>query len=556
MRCLAWVLSSLLLAGVHAEAQAPQKPRILRISVAATPTTLDPARIIEILHQRHLQQIFESPLRAAVDAEGKLTVLPGLCEWLPLDASRKVIRLKVLPGAVFHNDACFADGKGRGVTPADIVFSLLRIADPEIPSPAWKLFLEGRVEGLDVWREGAVKNRVADYDTIPSGFKVVGDTVEITLTRPFPQLRSLLTQTWASVLPIEAFRKYGRDLSEHPIGTGPFQLLERSQFVTRFSRHRDGRTIHTGNIDELRLEPVSDPEAVATRFIAGELDSVELLAPQVKFFLNADRTLLPAMKGKGVTMQPTLPLTTAYLVFNCGSPVLSKKGIREAMALALDRDAIVKLGFTGYAKRTDSPLPSALPEQDMVKNTPWSLSKRDVAKAKAAVAREGFGPEKPMPPLDFLYTDFGDSRITRAAELIVKQAAEVGITLMPRTEQIGPFMDRLGRGDFGIAWTSWFIDYPDAENFFQLFTTDKVSGAWGANYGHFGSPDVDRLYEEFCQQEPGINRMNVSGKLLLKLREELPWVPIAEISEWTLVGKGVKGLGPHVLNWCLGSVSK
>ncbi len=550
------VLATLVLTCLPTLGQASAKPRLLRISVSATPTTFDPARIIDLLHQRHFQQVFESPLRAGVGADGKITVVPGLCEWLPVDAERKVVRLKMMPGATFQADACFEGGKGRAVTPQDVVFSLLRIADPEIPSPAWKLFLEGRVDGLDSWREKATSNRAADYDAIPSGFRVDGDTVVITLTRPFPQLRALLTQTWASIVPIEAFRKYGRDLSEHPVGTGPFRVIERTQFVTRFSRHRDGRGLHDGNIEELRLEPVSDPEAVATRFIAGELDAVELLAPQVKFFLNADRTLLPAMKGKGVTMQPTLPLTTAYLVFNCGSPVLSKKGIREAMALSLDRDAIVKAGFTGYAKRTDSPLPLALPEQDMIKNTPWSLARRDVLKAKAALQREGFGPEKQLPPLDFVFTDFGDPRITKAVDLMVRQSAEVGITLVPKVEQIGPFMDRLGRGDFGIAWTSWFIDYPDAENYFQLFTTDKVSGSWGANYGHFASPEVDRLYEEFCLQEPGLNRMNVSGRLLEKIRDEVAWVPIAEISEWTLLGKGVKGMGPHVLNWCLGSVSK
>ncbi len=50
--------------------------------------------------------------------------------------------------------------------------------------------------------------------------------------------------------------------------------------------------------------------------------------------------------------------------------------------------------------------------------------------------------------------------------------------------------------------------------------------------------------------------MNVSGRLLEAVRADLPWVPIAEISEWILVGKGVKGFAPHLLDWCLGNVSK
>ena len=255
-------------------------------------------------------------------------------------------------------------------------------------------------------------------------------------------------------------------------------------------------------------------------------------------------------------MVPALPLTTAYLGFNYGSPVLSKKGVREALAFALDRDAIVKVGFTGFARRVDSPLPTTLPEHDMVKNVPWTYAKRDLARAKEALAKEGFGPANPVPPIDFLLADFGDPRASKAAELIVKQAADAGITLMPRVETIGPFMDRLGKSEFGIVWASWFADYPDAENFFQLFTTDALNGSWGANYGRYASTRVDTLYGEFAGLEPGLSRMNVSGRLLEAVRADLPWVPIAEISEWILVGKGVKGFAPHLLDWCLGNVSK
>lgn len=250
-------------------AQTPTPKKTLRISVSSPPTTLDPARIIDPLHQRHLQQSFESPLRAAVDGQGRIAIVAGLCEWQPVGTSKTTVRLRVIPGARFQDDACFDGGKGRDVAPRDVVFSLLRIADPEIPSPAWKLFLEGRIEGLDAWRESAERNRVADYDAPPKGLAVDGDAVIVTLVKPYPQLRALLTQTWASIVPVEAFRRYGRDLSDHPVGTGPFRVVERTATVTRFVRHTDARRVHAGNIDELRLEPVSEPQDVATRFLAG-----------------------------------------------------------------------------------------------------------------------------------------------------------------------------------------------------------------------------------------------------------------------------------------------
>ncbi len=534
---------------------------VFRVAVRDKPVGFDPHRIQPPypFHAQFLTQIFESPLETRLDDKGIMTVVPALCGLPEISPDQKTVRLPVTPGARFADDPCFPDGKGRIVTAADVVYSFLRHADPSVKSTAFPLFVEGRFVGLEEWRAKAETQGRADYDSPPEGIRAEGEVVVLKLTERYPQLRALLTQPWAMIVPREAIGRYGSGFADHPVGTGPFRLESVDAVRVRMVKNPGYRIPGLPRVDELRFEIVPKPEVQATRYLAGDLDIVEVLAANEKQFVDPNYQLVAAHKVRGHHVVASAPLQVSYVCFNMASPLLSKKEVRQAFTLALDRDKILKAGFMGETIRADQPLPPCFPEANLIVAEPWKLAKRDVAQAKSLMAAAGYPDGKGFPELIFdTPSNEVDARVEKAADLMVSQLADIGVKCKRRTEPFSQFYERVGKGDFHMLWTAWFADYPDAENFLCLFRSDKAgNGAWESNYGHYGDPKCDSLYLDMASRMPGRERTATVTDLIRRIRDDCPWIPLAFMrTPFMVAAKGVDGYNVSVLNYSLRDVVK
>ncbi|HYC77567.1 MAG TPA: ABC transporter substrate-binding protein [Planctomycetota bacterium] len=523
---------------------------VLRVAADGPPRTLDPAQALDPLHYRYLAQIYEAPLECVVDDKGLLDVRPALCELTSLSADLKTLRLKVRPGARFHDADCFEDGKGRDATARDVAASLLRHADPAVGSPAWPLFMEGRFVGVDAWRDAAKAQRGVDYEAFPEGVRVEGDEVVLELVEPYPALRALLSQPWAFVMPFEAARGYGGPPAEKPVGTGPFRYADADRARVRLTRHPGYRIAGKPAVDELRFELTPDADAAATRFLAGDLDALEILPAGEKRFLDHRQELLAEHRVKGRTLVDGVPLSVSYLVFNAASPLFADAALRRAVMLAVDRAALAKALLGERALRADCALPPTFPEAGALAAQSWPDGARNLAKAAAtlkAAGRDAAG----VPPfvVDVPGGD-GDPRAEKAGKLLVAQLKEAGFRATLQSKPFSDFADRAGRGEFSLAWTAWFADYPDAENFLLLFRSDRAGhGRWESNWGRFADDKVDALYLDVAARLPGKERLLAAGELLTRVRDLAAWVPIAYPRGLLILNKGVRGMTINLMNW-------
>jgi peptide/nickel transport system substrate-binding protein len=532
---------------------------VLRVAVGGSPATFDP-HVVEPpfpFHAQFLQQIFESPLETRVDAQGLVTVVPGLCELPEISADGLTVTLRVARGARFHDDACFDGGKGRAVVARDVAYAILRHADPGVRSSAFPMFVEHRFKGVDAWREKAAQVGRADYDAPPEGVRVDGDALVLELAAPYPQLRALLTQPWASVVPHEAIRVYGSGFGEHPVGTGPFRLADVDATRVRLVRNPGYRIQGLPRVDEVRLEIVPDVAAQAARYLARDLDVLTVVPAIERQIVDPKGQLLGSLRGKGHTLVDGVPLTVSYVAFNVRSPILGKVAVREALTLALDREAVARESQGPRALRADHPLPQSFPEAAQIRLDPWPLARRDVAKCKDLLAKAGFGPgAMPQLILDVPASSL-DPCAERAAEAIVAQLGEAGVPARLRIEPFEKFSERAAAGDFHLAWVSWYADYPDAENFLLLFRSDKVSGGeFGSNYGGYASPVVDELYRKVAGQLPGNARTADVTTLLRQVRADCAWIPLAFPATLSAMNRGVEGYRGNVLDFSLRDVGK
>jgi peptide/nickel transport system substrate-binding protein len=506
-------------------------------------------------HAQFVTQVFEAPLETKVDAQGLMTVVPALCDVPTLSPDGLKLSLKVRPGGKFQDDPCFEGGKGREVTAKDVVYSLLRHAAEE--SASYRPFLENRFKGVEDWKASARKSK-PDWENPPAGLRAEGDTVVFELLAPYPQLRALLTQPWASVVPPEAVTRYGSGFGEHPVGTGPFRFADADPARVRLVRNPTYRIAGLPKVDELRLEIVADTAAQTTRYLAGDLDLLRIWTPNEKQIVDRTFQLLPALKNRGHTLADGVPLSVSYLAINMASPVLGKLEMREALTLALDRDKISREAQGERTLRADHPLPSSFPESAQIRLDPWPLGKRDLVQVKARLKAAGFDdPSKLSELILDVPMEQSDPRADRAAQLIVANLADAGIKARVRTEPFKKFLERTASGDFHFAWVSWFADYPDAENFLLLFRSAQAAGGeWGQNYGHYSDPKVDELYVKIGNRLPGPERTHDVTELLRKVRADCAWIPLSFTADLYVLNKGVEGYRANVLSYSLRDVGK
>jgi oligopeptide transport system substrate-binding protein len=196
--------------------------KIYRHAMHDAPGSLDPSQAATLYANFIVVNLYDTLYRYKYLAR-PYQLQPNLAVAMP-DISADGLRLtiRIRKGVFFIDDPAFPDAKGREIKARDFVYSIKRHFDPATRAQgAW--LWQNRIEGLDLW-----KTEGSDYDKEITGLRALDDyTVQIILTRPYPQFVYTLTQGYSAVVPREAVEKYGQRLSGHPVGSGPFQLTKR-----------------------------------------------------------------------------------------------------------------------------------------------------------------------------------------------------------------------------------------------------------------------------------------------------------------------------------------
>ena len=292
----------------QSEDQAEQDNLIVyRHAMDGAPNTLDPAQsaiiyanfgvvnLYDTLYRyKYLARPYELTTNLAVD-------IPEISE----DGLTYTIRIK--PGVHYIDDEAFEGGIGREVVAEDFVYSIKRHFDPRtLAQGAW--LWQNRIEGLDAWVDTSY-----DYDAPVSGLQAIDKyTIRIKLLRPYPQLTHTLSQGFAALVPREAVEFYGREISIHPVGSGPFRLVSFSSAQSvmvrnekfrqePFDLEREGydEAVHGFSgvqrlagksppfVDRLEHHYISEDAARWNAFMSGELDYMRAPANQFESVLES-----------------------------------------------------------------------------------------------------------------------------------------------------------------------------------------------------------------------------------------------------------------------------
>jgi peptide/nickel transport system substrate-binding protein len=265
-----------------------------------------------------------------------------------------------------------------------------------------------------------------------------------------------------------SFDKNKTDSFKNPVGTGPFKFVEwvKDDHITLQKNPDWWGGANTVAIDKLIFRVIKDNSARYLAVKAGDCNGMGEGA-------NPD-------DAKAAASDPNLqvlsrpPLNVGYLAFNQAAKPLNNLKVRQAIAWAINKKAIVDALYAGNGVMATQFLPQSL----WGWNPDIKQTCCDAEKAKALLKEAGF--EKGF-TIDFWYMPvsrpyYPDPKAI--AQAIAADLAKVGITTNLKTEDWGQYKVDARDGKFNGMWLlGWTGDNGDPDNFLFTFFGDSPPGA-------------------------------------------------------------------------------
>lgn len=536
------------------EATPTSSQRVLQLTLSRV-KTLDPALASDVASGLAVGHLYDRLIQYDYQAR-PYALAPAMADLPDLSADGRTISFRLKPGLVFAADACFTSPTARRVTARDVVVSLLRLADARLHSPGYWILRDHVVGAADFQKQtaGLAPDDFTPYETGIAGLQAPDEsTIVIRLERPYPQLLNALAMPFASVVPACAVRQYGAAFAEHPVGSGPFQLKEwRRNYVLSLIRNPDFRSEvnptaparHLPGVDEIHLYVVPEQLTAWLLFLQGNLDMTTLGQENLDVVLFKDGALLPDLQERGVRLERVPEFQINYIGFNFRDPVLgSNRKLRQAISLAFDAGKRLEIAKNQILP-AHGPIPPGVSGYDPDYRNPFNT--HDLARATALLAEAGYAggiEAKTGRPLRLRF-DLGGTDLLRRqqAELFALDMKKLGIEIEPGLNNWPRFQSKLRQGDVQIFRIAWVGDYPDGENFLQLFYGPNTGIC---NYAYYRNPDYDRLYEQAVGMVDSPARTRLYQRLQAILVEDCPWIFESYPVTFRLVQPWVTGYIPH-----------
>jgi ABC-type oligopeptide transport system substrate-binding subunit len=497
---------------------------VLRIANLAEPESLDPHRTALLTEVHVVRNLFEGLV--VLDPKGN--VAPGVAESWSISEDGLSYRFKLRANAKWSN--------GDPVTAADFVFSFRRVEDPKTNS-----LLAGELYPI----KNAEEVNTGKLDVTALGVAAPDErTVEITLKAPTAYFLQLLTIEHA--MPVhEKTVRLGADWVK------PGKMVSNGAYVLddwKPSSHiqivKNPYYWNAGNvaIEAVVFDPTENLATVLKRYRAGEFDIVYGNLP------NDQVGWLKQNMPKELHIAPFA--TVSYYVINTVKPPLNDRRVRQALAMAINREVLVEKITLGGELPAYGLVPDGMANYVSQKAS-WAKmnqADRDAAAIKL-MSEAGYGPRKPLN----LRLEYGPAEnAKRLAVAIAAMWKKLGVNVEHVVTETKVHFANMSRANFevgGVAWTALYIDAREFLYLWQTSTKDE-------NYARFSNPDYDRLIDEASVTGDQDKRAQLLAQAERVLLQEMPFLPIYFWVSKNLVSTRVKGWEDNLLNVTTSKISR
>lgn len=461
-----------------------REPGTVVIGVEAYPESFDPRLANDAISSKICRLLYNGLFKL----NERLEVVPDLAAEVK-QVNDLVLEVRIRDGVLFHDL--------KPLTINDFLATYESVKNPALNSPHRSFFEKiQKIEALD------------------------SHWLRFTLKEPFSPLITGLT------LGIVPERLAQTTVLTQPMGSGPYRFIEAT----------DREKVVVGRFDEFFGEKPKNQKLIFRSIYDDTLRTLETLKGRLDLVQNAvPIALLPSIPSGRV--ESSTGINFSYLGFNLRDPILSKRLVREAIALAINRPEMIQYKLKGLATPAGSLL---FPDHWAHANlTEYAY---DPERAKALLDEAGFpDPDGDGKRMRFKLTYKTSTKKDRVemALLVADYLRKIGIELDVQSYEWGTFFRDIRMGNFQLYSLTW-VGIIDPDIYYLAFHSSQIPPN-GSNRGAYANPELDRLVEEGRKTSDLEERKKAYAKAQEIIQADLPYVPLWYEHNWAVRSEELKG---------------
>lgn len=466
-------------------------------------------------------------------------LIPKLAESWEISPDAKSFTFHLRAGVKFHSRPWFKPT--RDFNADDVLFTFQRFIDPNLPderraAPSSSAPLGGQLRSSlggqfnKAFPATFVYPQNLGLAKLVEGIDRIDDrTIRFRLRQPNVTFVANFAFAWAGIQSAEyasQLLKAGQasQINVQPVGTGPFMFKSYAKDdVLRMTANPDYWGGHQPT-PALVFSISREPNVRVQKIAAGECHVAAALR---------DVDIATLASNPNVSVQKIQALNISYLSFNLKKPPTDRREVREALDIAIDRDAIFKALFPrGDATQAVSAFPPSIPGYNSKLKNEF-----DPTKAKALLAKAGFanGFDIDLWALPVQRSTNPNGQLM--AQLIQQDWARIGVKAHIKTYEWGEYLKRANNGEHNVYMSGWSGETGDADD----FLTPNLSCAANKSGIKFCNAEFEALIDEARATPDTTKRITLYEKAQEIFKRERPWITMAHSTVYIPIRKDVVG---------------
>lgn len=355
--------------------------------------------------------------------------------------------------------------------------------------------------------------------------------VEFVLKEPLGFFLQNLAMSYFAITSPAALEEYGPDITENPVGTGPFKFNNWSKNDSIvLDKFEDYRVEGLPKLDQVIFQVIPDNSARLIALQSGEIDMMDGLNPDDAAGLEGEEGIELLTRGEN---------NFGYVGFHTQKEPVDQKEVRQAINYAIDKQAIADALYAGYATTAKNPLPpSYLGYNDGVEGYEYNPDRARELLEEAGHA-EGLEIELMISPTARPYMPDPET----VAQIVQENLSEVGIELTITSHEWAPYLELTEQGEHQMYILGWSGTNGDPDYFLSSLLHSSNIGS--SNNTFYENSEVDDLLNQAKRAVDQDERADLYMQAQELISEDSPMVTLVHSTPVMAISSNVQNYVPH-----------